>query len=42
MIKFPDSANYSDKILLMNALLTIDYDHFESTFCNQAWNKLIE
>ena len=34
VIDFPADANFRDKVLLINAVLTIDYDMFEMTFCN--------
>lgn len=34
VIEFPSNCTYIQKILLINAVLTIDYDEFEYTFCN--------
>lgn len=34
MIDFPSDADFKRKILLINAVLTIDYDLFESTCGN--------
>lgn len=37
VIDFPDGASSEDKILIINAALTIDYDIFEYTFFNLPW-----
>jgi hypothetical protein len=40
VVTFPIDASFVDKALLLAATITIDFDQFETSFCNQPWYTL--